>query len=235
LLALVLLPFKEPARGQAEGAAVEKPRLGEALKLFRLRDYNFVVWGYTAYTFALGAFAVWGPAFLQRVHKVPTDFAATFFGGVLVVAGLLGTLVGGFVATAWHKRNPAGYAFMLGLSTVLAAPMAVLAFTTSSNDVSMACLAAAMFFIFLCTGPVNTLILETVPVNLRASAMALSIFTIHMFGDMWSSEIVGHLSDHWGSLQKAVLILPAALLVAAILWLTLAMLTLRDARNRLGR
>ena len=57
----------------------------------------------------------------------------------------------------------------------------------------------------------NTVILDAVPVNLHASAMAVSIFMIHLFGDMWSSEIVGHLSDHWHGLQRAVLILPGAL------------------------
>jgi len=105
----------------------------------------------------------------------------------------------------------------------------------------MACLAAARFFNFLCTGPVNTLILETVPTNLRATAMAVSIFVIHLFGDMWSPEIVGQLSDQWAkripgpdgrlildpqsqidSLRGAVMILPAALAVAAGLWLALA-------------
>ena len=79
-------------------------------------------------------------------------------------------------------------------------------------------LAATMFFSFLCTGPVNTLILETVPVNLRATAMAVSIFAIHLFGDMWSSKIVGFLSDQWSNLQRAVLILPGALGVALIFW-----------------
>ena len=153
--------------------------------------------------------------------------ASTFFGAVLVVAGLLGTMAGGFVATAWHKRHPAGYAWMLGLSVVLAAPLAIAAFLAADKTVSMCCLAGAMFFIFLCTGPVNTLILETVPLNLRASAMAMSIFCIHLFGDLWSSEIVGHLSDHWGSLQKAVMILPAALGVAAALWISLALKTKR--------
>lgn len=225
LLALVLLPFAEPRRGQAEGADVTKPQVGDVLNLFRLPAYNLVVWGYTAYTFALGAFGVWGPTFLHRIHGVPNESAATFFGAVLVVAGLLGTMVGGFAATAWQKRNPAGYAWMLGLSVVTATPLATAAFLAGDKTASMACLAAAMFFIFLCTGPVNTLILETVPVNLRASAMAISIFCIHLFGDLWSSEIVGHLSDHWGNLQKAVLILPVALCVAAILWLVLALKT----------
>ena len=230
-LALVLLPFREPKRGQTEGTAAEKPKPRDVFKLFRLADYNLVVWGYTAYTFALGAFGVWGPTFLHRVHGVPNASAATFFGAVLVVAGLLGTLVGGFTATAWQKRNPAGYAWMLSLSVLLAAPTAAVAFMAGDKTLSMCCLAAAMFFIFLGTGPVNTLILETVPANLRASAMAMSIFCIHLFGDLWSSEIVGHLSDHWGSLQQAVMILPAALGVAAVLWLWLALKTKRKAAS----
>jgi sugar phosphate permease len=229
-LALVLLPFREPARGQAEGANAEKPRPTDVFKLFRLADFNLVVWGYTAYTFALGAFGVWGPTFLHRVHGVANESAATFFGAVLVVAGLLGTLVGGLTATAWQKRSPAGYAWMLSLSVILAAPTATAAFMASDKTISMCCLGTAMFFIFLCTGPVNTLILETVPVNLRASAMALSIFCIHLFGDLWSSEIVGHLSDHWKSLQQAVMVLPAALGVAAVLWLALALKSRRKAQ-----
>ena len=108
-----------------------------------------------------------------------------------------------------------------------AIPLVVAAFVVTGQTPALVCLGAAMFFLFLCTGPVNTLILESVPANLRASAMALSIFCIHLFGDLWSAEIVGHLSDRWQSLQKAVMILPGALGVAALLWLTLALKTRR--------
>ncbi len=80
-----------------------------------------------------------------------------------------------------------------------------------------------MFLLFLSTGPVNTLILETVPLNLRASAMALSIFMIHLFGDMWSPEFVGRLADAWGSLRQAVMVLPFALLLGGVAWLVLAL------------
>ena len=223
LLAAVLLPFAEPERGAADGAGqLEKPKGMDVFKLFRLPEYLLVVGGYVAYTFALGAFGHWGPTFLHRVHDVPEETAATFFGAVLVVAGILGTFVGGFAATAWHKRNRAAYAWVLGLSVLVAVPVAFGAFYTRNNTLSMAFLAAAMFLLFLSTGPVNTLILETVPPNLRASAMAVSIFMIHLFGDIWSPEIVGRLSDHWHSLQKAVLILPGALVVGAALWLVLA-------------
>jgi len=224
LLALLLLPFAEPERGAADGGQpLGKPGIADLLKLFRLPEYLLVVGGYVAYTFALGAFGHWGPTFLHRVHGLAEESASTFFGAVLVVAGILGTFVGGFAATAWRKRNPAAYAWVLGLSVIVAVPLAFGAFWFHERFSSMACLAGAMFLLFLGTGPVNTLILETVPVNLRASAMAMSIFMIHAFGDIWSPEIVGRLSDAWGSLRKATLILPGALLVGGFLWLWLAL------------
>ncbi|HWY75810.1 MAG TPA: MFS transporter [Verrucomicrobiae bacterium] len=229
LLALVLLPFREPARGQEDhvGEGSTKPKLLDFLHLFRIGKYQLVVLGYTAYTFAVGAFGNYGPSFLVRVHGVPIDKAGTFFGLVLVFAGLLGTFSGGFAATAWQKRNSAGYAWTLGLSVAVAVPIVVMAFLSHQTTVAMACLALSMFLLFLCTGPVNTLIIESVPVNLRSSAMALSIFMIHLFGDLWSSAIVGHLSDAWG-LRTAVMILPVALLVCAMLWLALAVRTMRE-------
>jgi acyl-[acyl-carrier-protein]-phospholipid O-acyltransferase/long-chain-fatty-acid--[acyl-carrier-protein] ligase len=234
LLALVLLPFAEPRRGQAElgeAETVVKPRARDYAQLFANVDYQLVVWGYVAYTFALGAFAFWGPTFLEKVHHLSNKHAADFFGAVLVVAGLVGTLLGGFAATAWQKRNAAGYAWMLSLSVLVAVPTSFGAFLCANTAGTMTLLAISMFLLFLSTGPVNTLILETVPINLRASAMALSIFMIHLFGDMWSPEIVGRLADAWHDLNKAVMVLPLALLAAGALWLILALRTARRSRE----
>jgi hypothetical protein len=142
---------------------------------------------------------------------------------VLFIAGLFGTLIGGFAASAWQKRSPAGYAWVLALTTLLSVPSAFAALLATSTGGSMAFLAITIFLLFLSTGPINTLILESVPVNLRASAMALSIFMIHMFGDWWSPEIVGRLADAFNhDLRKGVLVLPVVLLIGGILWLGLA-------------
>lgn len=223
LLALTLLPFADPVRGACDGGGtVVKPTARDFLAIFGLRRYNLLVWGYTAYTFALGGFAVWGPTFVHRVHGLPNESASRFFGLVLVFSGLVGTMIGGYAGTRWQHRNPAGYALLLGWSVVGAVPLATAAFLIPEKVASMSCLGAAIFLLFLPTGPVNTLIMQVVPLNLRASAMAAAIFMIHLFGDMWSPEIIGHLSDHWNSIQKAVLILPAALLACAALWLMLA-------------
>jgi predicted MFS family arabinose efflux permease len=235
LLALTFLMFREPRRGQSEpdgSAPVTRPTLRDFFQLFRNPEYQLIVWGYVFYTFALGAFAFWGPTYLETVHGLSTEKADQFFGAVLVVAGLLGTLAGGFAASWWRKRNQAGYAWLLAVSILLAVPAAAGAFISHDTVMAMSLLAVAMFLLFLPTGPINTLILEAVPINLRSSAMALSIFMIHLFGDMWSPEIVGHLADHLGNdLQKAVLLLPAMLLLGAIFWFCLVRFQLRRRIN----
>jgi MFS family permease len=225
-LAGLLFFLREPARGATEpagSAPVIAATGGKAYRsLLKFPRYLLVVAGYAAQTFALGGFALWAPTFLYRVHHMPFAVAGQFFGGTLVVMGLLATLTGGLAATAGQRRNRAGYAWMLGLTALAAVPVAFAAFLLPDATQARIALAAAMFLLFLPIGPINTLILETVPVACRASAMAASIFAIHFFGDLWSPQIVGILSDHWGGLQHAVLLLPGALAVAAGFWLTLA-------------
>ncbi len=231
ILALGLLFLREPARGETETAAGTSssahatPTLGDVASLFRIADFNLILVGYTAYTFALAAFGFWAAKFLNQVHDVKYENADHFFGLTLVVTGLVATMAGGFAATAWQRRFPAGYSTLLAISVLLAIPVATVAFVTSNTLLSQGCLAGAMFLLFLPTGPINTLIVESVPVMLRASAMALSIFVIHLFGDLWSPLIVGKLSDVWAvaghpeiGLQRAVMILPAMLVVAAAFW-----------------
>lgn len=231
LLALGLLFLREPVRGETENGppaanSHAAPTLRDVAALFRIADFNLVLVGYTAYTFALAAFGFWAAKFLNQVHGVKYENADHFFGLTLVVTGLVATLAGGFAATAWQRRFRAGYSTLLAVSVLLAIPVATVAFVTSNTLLSQGCLAGAMFLLFLPTGPINTLIVESVPFMLRASAMALSIFVIHLFGDLWSPLIVGKLSDAWtaaghspaAGLQRAVLILPAVLVIAAVFW-----------------
>lgn len=244
LLVLALLALTEPPRAaaaeegpDASGASFRVRGLGIA-RLFGIGDYVLVVLGLTAYTFALGAFGAWGPTFLNRVHGLELGFADRFFGGALIVGGLLGTVAGGFAATAWQRKSPAGYALLLTLSAALTVVSGTVAFLDVSATTSMAFLGAAMFLSFLPTGPVVTVLIESVPAALRASAMAVSIFVIHLFGDFWSPVLIGQLAD-WGyepgrpgaGLQHAMLVLPAMMCFSVVFW---AWLAWRQARRAGG-
>jgi hypothetical protein len=57
-------------------------------------------------------------------------------------------------------------------------------------------LSAAVFLIFLGTGPVNAATLNAVRPEIRATAMAGQLLVIHLLGDMTSPKIIGLVSDH---------------------------------------
>ena len=222
LLALSLLLLREPQRGESdgiEGEAVPKARVREVAGLLLNRRYNLLIWGYAAQTFSIGAFGVWGPTFLHRIHDLPLGESSTIFGAMLAGAGLVATLLGGMLANVLRRRTPAGYVWVMVLSLVLATPLCFFALMVGNATWSLIGLGASMFFLFLPTGPNASEMFEIVPVHLRASALALCTFIIHLFGDFGSPTIVGNLSTYNGdNLQKAVLILPIVLLAGAVLW-----------------
>lgn len=233
-VALFLLFLPEPVRGATETAPPTAVPGGWRAypALLRFPEYTLVVAGYAAQTFAMGGFVLWAPTFLHRVHHMDFARAGQFFGASLVVTGLLATLIGGWLATRWHRRRAAGYAWVLALSAVAVVPLGFGAFMLPNATLALTAMVGAMFLLFIPTGPINTLLLETVPVPMRASGMAASIFAIHCFGDLWSPKIVGMISDRTGSLQQAVLILPFALIVTAAFWLWLAWRQGRRAGRR---
>jgi len=230
LLALMLLLLKEPGRGAADGVADEvqrhaKATVREVVGLLFNRRYNLLVWGYTAQVFALGAFGFWGPKFLFQVHGLHLGYASTIFGEMLAGAGLVGTLLGGFIATGLRKRSPAGYVLLMAFSLILAVPVCFFALKVGNTTLSLVGLGVSMFFLFLPTGPITSEIFEIVPVHLRTNAVALCTFIIHLFGDLTSPTIVGYISDRAHNLQTGVMILPAVLLIGAVLWSLLVYFT----------
>ncbi|HXX57130.1 MAG TPA: hypothetical protein VEI96_03955, partial [Thermodesulfovibrionales bacterium] len=103
-----------------------------------------------------------------------------------------------------------GWGFLIGT------PFSVYALITPSLPQCMAAIAVAEFFLFLNTGPLNTVIVNVTSPSMRAMAFAVNIFFIHALGDAVSPTILGLLSDHWG-LRNSLLITPFAILLAALL------------------
>lgn len=234
LLAVFVLRLPDPPRGSQdegeEGGGASGPAdidsrgpvatgaVATYWSLLRRAPYMLVVLGYAAYTFALGGLAVWMPNFLERVHGIPAVKATTSFGAIVVVTGFLGTFVGGWLGDYWLKSSRQAYLWMSGWVTLLATPFAVIALTAGSPSVYYPGIVVAELLLFMSTGPVNSAIVNLVSPTERASALALSMFTIHLLGDVPSPTLIGWLSDI-SSLGRAVLIVPAAVAVSGIVWL----------------
>jgi len=222
-LALLCLLLPDPPRGAQDlGDPHGAPPRGTAWQAYRHvlqnRPYVLTVAGYAAYTFALGGLAFWAPAFLERARGMPRSAATVQFGAIVVATGFLGTFAGGWLGDWWLKRSKAGYLWLSGIATLLAAPAAFVAFVAPQRPVYMAGIVATELLLFASTGPINSAIVNLVAPGERATAVALSILSIHLFGDVPSPPLIGAISDAT-SLQNAFRLLPIPIAVAGLIWL----------------
>ena len=230
VLALFCLKLADPARGAQDGAApaVRAHAAGRTRsigaesratyrRLLRNRPYVLTVIGYAAYTFAVGGLAAWMPAFLERVRGMPRADATVSFGAIVVITGFIGTFVGGWLGDHWAKYSRAAFLWLCALSTLAAAPFVWLALTTASPHLYLVSMIVAQLLLFLSTGPVNAAIVNLVSPLERATAVALSVFSIHFLGDAISPFLIGAVSDAT-SLGEAVKIVPCAVVVCGLIW-----------------
>jgi MFS family permease len=231
VLAGAVLWLKDPPRGAQEGSPATSGTHGRTgrlsgpvavyMSLLRRPPYMLLVLGYAAYTFGLGGLGFWMPTFLERVRGIPADQATTGFGAIVVVTGVLGTLVGGWLGDYCLKRSPQGYLWFSGAVTLAAAPVALLALAAPAPALYYPAVVVAELLLFMSTGPINAAIANIVSPLERASAIALSMFAIHLLGDVPSPPLIGHLSDV-GSLAHAVLVVPVAVAIGGVVWLVCA-------------
>lgn len=223
VLAFLALRLYDPPRGtmdEAEfgtGRKQERGARAAYAALLRNRPYILTVLGYAAYTFALGGMALYVVKFLERVRGLSEGHASVGFAGVVIATGLLGIALGGWLSDRLLSVTKQSYLWVSGIATLIAAPLALAGLTSAVPAVYWTAIVTAQLLLFASTGPVNSAIVNVVPPEIRATAVAVSIFAIHVLGDVPSPSLIGAISDAT-SLERAVLIIPAALLVSGVIW-----------------
>ena len=121
VLGLSCFPQKDPRTKRKAGETPKRAGKEDYLTLLRTKGFVFNCAAQTAMTFALGGLAFWMPAYLIYRKQSPA-LATPVFGGITVVAGLLSTLAGGFIADRLQKRIPGSYFLVSGAGMLLAVP-----------------------------------------------------------------------------------------------------------------
>ncbi len=213
LLVLPLLLLREPPRGGTDPAFA--PAAHPYRELLRNRSFVVNTLAMAAMTFAIGGLAQWVPSFLNRLHGLDVARGNSLFGGITVLAGIIGTIAGGWLGDRYQERSPRGYLLVSGAGFLLGAPLAAAAILAPSTTVCLALIFCAETFLFLNTGPLNTVIVNVTAPGARSMAFAVNIFCIHALGDAVSPAIIGFLSDRWG-LRAGLLLTPVMILLAAL-------------------
>ena len=105
-----------------------------------------------------------------------------------------------------------------GVGMLLAFPAFYVGLTHPSPAVYWAAIAVAEFFLFLNTGPSNTVLENVTMPRIRTAAVAFNVLIIHALGDVLSPVIMGRIADK-SSLSDAFLSTTGVVLLSGFIWL----------------
>ncbi|ESR39424.1 MFS domain-containing protein [Citrus sinensis] len=183
--------------------------------LLQEKVYVVNVLGYIAYNFVIGAYSYWGPKAGYNIYHMSN--ADMMFGGVTIVCGIVGTISGGFILDQMGATISNAFK-LLSAATFLGAISCLTAFCLSSLYGFLALFTVGELLVFATQAPVNYVCLHSVKPSLRALSMAISTVSIHIFGDVPSSPLVGVLQDHVNNWRKTTLALTSIFFLAAGIW-----------------
>jgi MFS family permease len=185
---------REPVRGASDHLSATANRT-TVLGLFRNPAFLTATMGLATLTFAMGGISAWVPTFLHRNIGLSVANSSLTVGGITVIDGIAGTLTGGWIAQVWLRTNHRALYLLSFWSVLLTLPCGAMIFF-GPRSLAIPSLFAAEFFLFLNTGPLNAAIVNSVSAPVRATAISINLFCIHFFGDTFSPQIIGAISDH---------------------------------------
>jgi predicted MFS family arabinose efflux permease len=216
LLALAVMFLKEPPRGQFDSVQ-DKVAPGTFWSTVRSLAGNpaFLTstLGMAAMTFSLGGIQVWMPKFLFSERNYTLAAANFTFGIIIVVDGIVAALAGGWLGDYLLRRMKSSYYLVSAASMLLGVPVMIVALFVK-GPLMVPAIALAAFFLLLNTAPLNAAVINSVGAHIRATALAVNIFIIHILGDVPSPTMMGWVADK-RSLQAAFILPVIAMGVSA--------------------
>ena len=216
-LALAVLLLKEPERGQFDTLKAT-PERRTILGLLHNRAFLTATLGMAAMTFSLGGIQVWMPQFLFSERHYSLERANLMFGLIVVVDGIVASLAGGWLGDYLLRRTKSAYYLVSAISMALGVPFMIVALF-SSGHLMVPAIGVAAFFLLLNTSPLNAAVINSVDAHIRATAISVNIFVIHILGDVPSPTMMGWVADH-RSLQAAFILPVIAMAVSSAILLS---------------
>ncbi|EQC29346.1 hypothetical protein SDRG_12810 [Saprolegnia diclina VS20] len=161
--------------------------------------------GLAAYNFTLSGMVSFAPAILIGYGLLSESIASTAFGGLVVIAGLIGAPTGGLILDRMCRGHELEKTYRLKQASKLM-------FGLMTSGVVFLFLSLAfmgskiLFFVFLFVGlllvfstqtATTIAILMSVTRSQRGYSMGLNTLLLHLFGDVPAAVILGALKDMW--------------------------------------
>lgn len=231
------MTIKEPPRGQFDRQ--RKDRLPPGLKsilrtLARKPSFWLLAVGASCSSMMGYGVFFWLPSFFVRSYGLTLLNASLFFGAVLLIGGLAGIWVGGWLGDRFGQIQRAQYARIPAIAFLATVPFYVLAILSPTLTVSFVVLLVPTALGLAWIGPVVSAIQHLVRPDMRATASAIFLFINNLIGIGLGTYAIGALSDtlhvHFGddSLRYSILAGTGFYILAAILFFMAAHWLERD-------
>jgi MFS transporter, Spinster family, sphingosine-1-phosphate transporter len=216
VLAIAALFLTEPERGRFDTQTHTAER-STILGLVRNPGFITSTLGMAAMTYSLGGIQVWMPQFLYSERHYTLEKANLMFGAIIVVDGIVAALAGGWLGDVLLPRMKSSYYLVSALSMLLGVPVMIVALF-AKGPIMIPAIAVAAFFLLLNTAPLNAAVINSVDASIRATALAVNIFVIHILGDVPSPTMMGWVADRRSLQESFVLPIIAMAVSSAILF-----------------
>jgi len=167
---------------------------------------------------SMNSLVAWSLSFVQRQMGLDVAHAGRAIGMVGLVAGVLGSWVGGRLGDRLMERWPSGRVIASASGFLVGVPICVALLLTHDIATFSVLFFAVVFLFTWYNGPIAAVLFDVVPRGVAATVMGAYVFFIHIAGDAVALPVVGFLSDRYG-LQAAMLSLPAVGLLGALILL----------------
>lgn len=137
----------------------------------------------------------WLPSLLQRSFGLDLVETSYFFGGVLLLGGVVGMLAGGWLGDRLGKGNRAAYGYIPAAAFLLAIPLFIAGIMTSSVTLAFLLFLIPQALAYVWLGPVLSAVQHLVNAPARATASALFLLINNLIGLGGGIYLLGALSD----------------------------------------
>ncbi len=198
--------------------AARRMRLGDiVMEFLRKPSLLLTYFAFAGNTFLMSALLFWMPSYFIRTQGVPAE-GASFRASLVMLMAIVGAPLGGFLVDRWRQRNISARPLFAGLGSILSAALWFVAFRFFSGGAQYGVMFAAAIATSLYISAASAATQDVMHPGLWAISYSLCIVVQNGLGSTWGPTVVGSISDLWG-LQTAMTIVPAASLVAGILFL----------------
>jgi MFS family permease len=199
IIALFMFMIREPERGAADaGTSSQEPIANPIKKVLSIPTMWWIIVAGIAANFAAYATNTFMVPLMQRYFGLALEPAAIATGIIVGVTGLIGLLVGGWLADKAHQRSERGRLMLGAISLALSAVLTWYALTRFDDfDVTPFIGVFALgwllqYFYYISLYPA---IQDVVEPRLRATAVAVFFAALYLLGGAFGPMVMGYVSD----------------------------------------